>query len=48
MYLQKKIHLKDGLIIDREDESGWLIEAFIDQDYYEYFNTLKQIKEQKL
>lgn len=43
--IQKKIPLNDGLIINREDESGWLIEAFIDRNYYEYFNDLKPIKE---
>lgn len=42
---QKNITLKDGIIINREDEYGWLIEAFIDRSYYEYFHNLQAKKE---
>ncbi len=36
--LQHEIKLLDGLIINREDEQNrWLIEAFIDQSYLEFF-----------
>lgn len=43
--IQKEISLKDGLVINREDEYGWLIEAFIDKSYYEYFKTLQATNE---
>lgn len=43
--VQKEIKLKDGLIINREDEFGWLIEAFTDRRYYEYFEKLQKTKE---
>ncbi len=43
--IQKKIPLKDGLIINREDKYGWIIEAFLDIEYYEYFNALKVLEE---
>lgn len=43
--IQKKIPLKDGLIINREDKYGWIIEAFLDVNYYEYFESLKPSEE---
>lgn len=37
------ISLIDGLIINREDEKNqWLIEAYIDQRYWPYFQTMKE------
>ena|SRR5699024_158736 len=41
----KKIHLIDGLIINREDEFGWLIEAFIDASHKAYFRELEDTDE---
>src|SRR5699024_10567888 len=38
---KKEINLHDGLVINREDEHDWLIEAFTDKSYYQYFNKLK-------
>ncbi|MBP1968276.1 hypothetical protein J2Z83_000368 [Virgibacillus natechei] len=41
--VQSKIELKDGLTINREDDDNqWLIEAYVDQSYLDYFNTLKE------
>ncbi|HLR53692.1 MAG TPA: YwpF family protein [Pseudogracilibacillus sp.] len=37
---QKRISLQDGLVINREDESGWLIEAYVSNEYKEYFKSL--------
>lgn len=37
----KHVDLIDGLVINREDEHGWLIEAFIDRDYWDYFEMIK-------
>lgn len=43
---QKKISLTDGLVINREDDVGWLIEAYIDKNQYlEYFSTIEHIEE---
>lgn len=42
---QKKIKIHDGLVINREDEIGWLVEAFIDRSYKPYFEAIKHIKE---
>src|SRR5699024_12573061 len=42
---KKEINLHDGLVINREDEHGWLIEAFTDKSYYQYFKKLESIKE---
>lgn len=39
---QRSFDLIDGLVINREDESGWLIEAFIHEEHLDYF---KQIHE---
>lgn len=41
----KTIALQDGLVINREDELGWLIEAYMSKDYYEYFASIKQVDE---
>ncbi|SIS38295.1 YwpF-like family protein [Salimicrobium flavidum] len=36
----RSIELKDGLIINREDDHGrWLVEAFISKDYKSYFQS---------
>lgn len=37
---QKRISLLDGLVINREDESGWLIEAYVSSEYEDYFTSL--------
>lgn len=42
---QKVIEIEDGLVINREDEHGWLIEAFIDQSYKEYFLSIEHVDE---
>ena len=42
---QKKISLYDGLVINREDELGWLIEAYIDKKYKTYLSSLKDVNE---
>ncbi|SDJ18363.1 YwpF-like family protein [Salimicrobium halophilum] len=42
----RSIELKDGMIINREDDHGrWLLEAFLDEDYREYFQSLVKRKE---
>lgn len=41
----QKIPLIDGLIINREDEIGWLIEAFIDSSHKTYFKELEDTDE---
>ena len=44
--IQKKtIPLTDGLIINREDELGWLIEAYLDSKYESYFKKMQQYNE---
>src|SRR5699024_2128213 len=42
---QRHIPLHDGLVINREDEVGWLIEAYIEQEYAAYFQQLEPIEE---
>ncbi len=42
---RKKIPLFDGLVINREDKLGWLIEAYIDIEYLPYFNNLMNVEE---
>lgn len=47
---EKEIHSKvipllDGLVINREDELGWLIEAYIDQAYESYVESIEAIQE---
>lgn len=41
----KDIELFDGLVINREDELGWLIEAYIDLKHWDYFFSIKDVKE---
>lgn len=41
----KEIVLHDGLVINREDDLGWLIEAYIDRTYWDYFTQLKPLDE---
>src|SRR5699024_835467 len=41
----QKIPLIDGLIINREDEIGWLIEAFIESSHKTYFKELEDTDE---
>lgn len=43
--IKKEITLKDGIVINREDIHGWLIEAFIDKNYLEYFKSIQRTKE---
>src|SRR5690625_7717081 len=41
--IRKKIPLLDGLIINREeDQNQWVIEAYIDNNYLDYFTTVKE------
>ncbi len=43
------IPLKDGLIINREDEQNrWLIEAYLDKSYKEFFEKLKNNGQEKV
>ncbi|MFZ0475278.1 MAG: YwpF-like family protein, partial [Halobacillus sp.] len=38
---QRRIKLLDGLIINREDDHGrWIIEAYVDQSYQDFFQTM--------
>ncbi len=41
----KVIPLLEGLVINREDEIGWLIEAFIDASYESYFESIETMQE---
>lgn len=41
----RKIHLHDGLVINREDEHGWLIEAFMDNEHLDFFRHHHQAEE---
>lgn len=41
----KEIVLHDGLVINREDDLGWLIEAYIDRTYWNYFTQLEPLDE---
>ncbi|AKG04721.1 hypothetical protein AAV35_007845 [Salimicrobium jeotgali] len=42
----RSIELKDGLIINREDDHGrWLIEAFLDKDHENYFRAFVENNE---
>ena len=38
---QRNFTLKDGLVINREDDNGWLIEAFISAEYTSYFQSIQ-------
>lgn len=41
------IELKDGLIINREDERNqWTIEAYVDHSYLSLFNRMKEIRDE--
>lgn len=42
---RKKIKIVDGLVINREDPLGWLIEAYVDREYREYFESIKHADE---
>src|SRR5699024_3788553 len=42
---QKAVTLIDGLVINREDNNGWLLEAYVDEQYLSYFEKLVDIKE---
>src|SRR5699024_6566281 len=42
---QKPIPLNDGLVINREDKEGWLIEACMKREYLSYFESLEDIEE---
>lgn len=45
--VQEVIPLIDGLIINREDDdNNWVIEAFIDHTYLNYFKMLEEEKSQ--
>lgn len=41
----KRIPLYDGLVINREDKHGWLIEAYVDYELLSYFKPLENIEE---
>src|SRR5690625_649620 len=41
----KVIPLIDGLVINREDELGWLIEAFVDSSHQMYFESIQDMQE---
>lgn len=42
--IEKVIPLHDGLIINREDEEDqWVVEAYSDNQYWDYFTRLKKI-----
>lgn len=43
---QTKIDLIDGLIINREDRHGWLIEAYVDNSYMKDLQHLKDTKDE--
>jgi hypothetical protein len=42
---EKTIDLVDGLVINREDEDGWLIEAYANQEYRAYLEQLQDVDE---
>ncbi|HLS67013.1 MAG TPA: YwpF family protein [Pseudogracilibacillus sp.] len=41
----KEIALHDGLVINREDKLGWLIEAYIDKTYANFLQSLRDREE---
>lgn len=44
---QRRIKLQDGLIINREDDHGrWVVEAYVDESYIEYFQSLLDKEEE--
>lgn len=42
---QRTFTLKDGLVINREDDDGWLIEAFLSAEYTNYFQSIQHIED---
>ncbi|MUK90252.1 hypothetical protein GMD78_17910 [Ornithinibacillus sp. L9] len=45
--VKKSITLYDGLIINREDEQNrWVIEAYVQSDYKDYFTNLRDKNEE--
>ncbi|WP_010530366.1 YwpF-like family protein [Lentibacillus jeotgali] len=45
--LEQSIPLLDGLIINREDEeNSWIIEAYVEQEQYDFFQNLHSHNEQ--
>lgn len=40
-----EVSLLDGLVINREDELGWLIEAYTNETYQDYFTAIEHIEE---
>lgn len=42
---RKRIKLIDGLVINREDKYGWLIEAYTEKKYLDYFKTIEHLDE---
>lgn len=41
--VEKVIPLRDGLIINREDdENQWVVEAYVDNTFWNYFKSLKE------
>src|SRR5699024_12546392 len=42
---QTAVTLIDGLVINREDNNGWILEAYVDEQYLSYFEKLVDIKE---
>lgn len=41
----KDIELSDGLVINKEDQTGWLLEAYTDKGYKDYFEDIMQNNE---
>ena len=39
---KRTFSLIDGLVINREDEQGWLIEAFVDKKYLSYVQSIRE------
>src|SRR5699024_11565508 len=35
-----RLWVQDGLVINREDESGWLIDAYVSNEYKEHYKSL--------
>ncbi|PAV28796.1 hypothetical protein CIL05_14305 [Virgibacillus profundi] len=47
--IQNRIPLKDGLIINREDDQNrWVIEAYVEHSYLEFFKNLDEKDEEIL
>lgn len=42
---RKQIDLIDGLVINREDKYGWLIEAYTEKKYVNYFKSIEHLDE---